>query len=247
MSARGTARRVGPGHFRPRLTQTPEAGRLLERLDALGLRPVTGIRLTMNHNVLVSFTRTRVLGIHRGYTAAPDEVLSAVVRFVAAGTPRARRKAAERVLVAFRPHEHAPDAPAPRRRDRPRPGDAAILGRLTGLFHGYNAEHFGARLPVVPLRLSGRMRSRLGHLSLGDGGRAPEITISRRHIARDGWDEAGQTLLHEMVHLWQHANGHRVDHGPRFRAMAREVGVTASARRWVRGPGRRRETATRTD
>ncbi len=234
--------------FRPRLTATPEADALLGRLRSLGLRPVAGIRLTANATVMVSFSRTGVLSIHRGYAAAPDEVLAAVVRFVGGRTPRAHRKAAERVVLGFRPHEHVPGEAPARRRDRPRPGDAAILARLAELFRRYNREHFGARLPEVPLRVSGRMRTRLGHLSLGVDGRAAEISISRRHVERDGWEEAGHTLLHEMVHLWQHANGHPVDHGPRFRARARAVGVTASAHRWVRAAsGRRRPSAARTD
>jgi predicted SprT family Zn-dependent metalloprotease len=77
------------------------------------------------------------------------------------------------------------------------------------------------------------MRTRLGHLSLDQAGRPTDITISRRHLAAHGWDEAEQTLLHEMVHLWQWVIGHTVDHGPQFRAKAREVGVAAAARRWV--------------
>jgi hypothetical protein len=36
-----------------------------------------------------------------------------------------------------------------------------------------------------------------------------------------------------MVHLWQHENGHAVDHGPMFRAKARDVGVAPGARRAV--------------
>ncbi len=43
-----------------------------------------------------------------------------------------------------------------------------------------------------------------------------------------------------MVHLWQHENGHAVDHGPMFRRKAREVGVVAAARRDVgTGPHRK--------
>ena len=86
---------------------------------------------------------------------------------------------------------------------------------------------------MIPIRLSGRMRSRLGHLSLDREGRPTEITISRRHLGADGWEEVAHTVLHEMVHLWQHASGHPVDHGPTFRAKAHAVGAHASARRWV--------------
>jgi hypothetical protein len=84
------------------------------------------------------------------------------------------------------------------------------------------------------------MRTRLGQLCLHHGtGEPREITMSRRHIDRHGWTEAARTLLHEMVHLWQHVNGHAVDHGPAFRRKAVEVGVVAAARRDL-GTGYRR-------
>jgi hypothetical protein len=34
-----------------------------------------------------------------------------------------------------------------------------------------------------------------------------------------------------MVHQWQDESGHIIDHGPKFRAKAREVGVAPCARR----------------
>jgi hypothetical protein len=39
------------------------------------------------------------------------------------------------------------------------------------------------------------------------------------------------TLLHEMVHQWQHEQGLSVDHGRAFRDMARRVGIPPRARR----------------
>ena len=59
------------------------------------------------------------------------------------------------------------------------------------------------------------------------------FTIGREHIRRHGWEEALHTLLHEMVHQWQDEAGHPIDHGATFRRKAREVGITASARRHV--------------
>jgi hypothetical protein len=66
------------------------------------------------------------------------------------------------------------------------------------------------------------MRRRLGHYVVGA---SPEIAISWRHLRRHGWEPALQTLLHEMVHQWQHETLGVVDHGPRFREKAREVGT----------------------
>ena len=216
---------------------------LLQRLTALGLRPVERLRATENRSVLVSLSRQRVLSVHRGYAQAPDRVLKAIVRFVSRWTPRDLRRAAQHEIVSFH-QANAPDRldrhDRPPRLDRPRPGDAEALERLGLLFQALNQRHFTGSLPDLSIRLSGRMRTRLGHLSLDQGGRPTDITISRRHLAAHGWDEVEQTLLHEMVHLWQCALGHAVDHGPRFRAKAREVGVAAAARRWL--TSRRKQT-----
>jgi Mlc titration factor MtfA (ptsG expression regulator) len=85
----------------------------------------------------------------------------------------------------------------------------------------------------VSLRVSRRMRSRLGHYTCAAHGESAEIALSWRHIRRDGWAEARHTLLHEMVHQWQDETGQEIDHGPKFRAKAREVGVAPFARRTV--------------
>ena len=208
---------------------------LLGRLEALGLSGVVRLRLTDNRSVMVGLSRSRVLSIHRGYAQAPDRVLGAVVRFLARGTRREVRKAAEHEILSFHPERHAEGPPRrTRSADRPVPGDEEKAQRLGQLFADFNARHFGGALPPLPIRVSGRMRRRLGQLCLRPDSLEPyEITISRRHIERHGWREAGETLLHEMVHLWQHASGHDVDHGPRFRAKARALGVAPSARRYA--------------
>jgi len=226
----------------------PEARLLAGRLARLGLPPVAGLRVTDNRSVMVSLSPKGVLSIHRGYAQAPDRVLRAVVRFVAPRTTRALRRAAEQEILSFRPEEHAAGPTRPRRApDRPRPGDAGMVARLEGLFREYNARHFAGALPFLPIRVSGRMRTRLGQLCLRHGSGEPyEITVSRGHIERHGWEEAAHTLLHEMVHLWQHHNGHAVDHGPGFRRKAEAVGVAASARRAVRARAADRRAA-RTD
>jgi hypothetical protein len=81
------------------------------------------------------------------------------------------------------------------------------------------------------------MKSRLGHYTLrGQTRHQQEIVISRRHIRRHGWDEALQTLLHEMVHQWQDETGRPVDHGLEFRRKSKVVGIIPRARRSVAHP-----------
>ena len=106
----------------------------------------------------------------------------------------------------------------------------------------YNAAHFDGALSAVPIRVSRRLRRRLGHYTAAseDGALSAEIVVSRSHIGRHGWEEALHTLLHEMVHQWQDETGRTIDHGATFRRKARQVGITPAARRTV---GRRSESA----
>jgi hypothetical protein len=107
---------------------------------------------------------------------------------------------------------------------------------LENLHRQLNAQHFGGTLADIPIRISSRMKSRLGELALDiRTGRPTEIGLSRRHVARHPWAEVEHTLLHEMVHQWQAETGLRVDHGPMFRTKAREVGVLPAAKRMIGG------------
>jgi len=106
--------------------------------------------------------------------------------------------------------------------------------RLRRAHESYNREKFAGSLSTPPIRVSRRMKGRLGHYThrepSGEGG---EIVISRRHIKRHGWAEAMDTLVHEMIHQWQDETGLPVDHGRGFRAKARAVGISPLARRDV--------------
>jgi hypothetical protein len=110
-----------------------------------------------------------------------------------------------------------------------------LLHRLETRHRELNQEHFGGTLGEIPIRLSSRMKRRLGELSVDiRSGRPMELSIGRRHISRHSWAEVEHTLLHEMVHQWQAETGLRVDHGRTFRKKAQEVGVLPAARRAIR-------------
>ena len=204
---------------------------LLTRLRSLGLKRITTLTLTRNRAVMVSF-RGSELRVHEAYLSAEEPVLRAIVQFVE-GRTRADRRAAQRHILTH-------DVPAvPRRvtRERTAPQDLPIAARLAEAHRDLNARHFGGALHEVPIRVSRRMRSRLGHYTAATpAGDPPEIAISRSHLRRHGWDETLHTLLHEMVHQWQDETGRPIDHGGAFRAKAREVGIEAAARRMVCGP-----------
>ena len=207
---------------------------LAHRLKLLGLRDVDRILTHTNRTVMISLTAGRVLRLHRGYASAPDRVLRAIVRFLDPRVPRAARRGARREFLDFPVEAHAPPPPRPPRLERPRPGDVLLLQRLGSAHERLNAEHFGGALGSIPIRLSGRMRTRLGELAVDlRTGRPTEIAISRRHIQRHPWPEVEHTLLHEMVHQWQAETGLAVDHRRTFRRKAAEVGIEPQARRRV--------------
>jgi hypothetical protein len=132
----------------------------------------------------------------------------------------------------FPSKQYVPSSPRRVRSERPRPGDLALLERLEALHQELNRVHFAAALPPIPLRLSGRMRTRLGELSVDRRtGRPIEIALSRLHVHRHPWPEVEHTLLHEMVHQWQAENGLAVDHGRTFRDQARRVGILGRSTR----------------
>ncbi|MEO5589585.1 MAG: SprT-like domain-containing protein [Gemmatimonadaceae bacterium] len=141
--------------------------------------------------------------------------------------------------------DFAPSAPASparpqaaRQPERTHPADEGLVLHLSRAHRELNAVKFGGELSNLPIRVSRRMKSRLGHYTLRGQERCPaEIVISRRHIRRHGWDEAVSTLLHEMVHQWQDETGKPVDHGAEFRRKSLAVGITPRARRSVAQAG----------
>jgi hypothetical protein len=214
-------------------SQSPrDEAELLVRLGALGLRRVDAVILTENRRTMVS-VKGRTLRVHRAYLDAPPAVHQAIADFIMVG-PRggAMRRAAERSIIEFASTIERP--PAAPRHEPTHPDDEPLAERLTALHARYNAEFFEGRLRDVPIRISRRMKSRLGHYTARRGGQAAEIAISRGHFRRHGFVEVAHTLLHEMVHQWQDESGLAVDHGAAFKRKCREVGASPSATRRLR-------------
>ena len=206
------------------------AEELRSRLQRLGLGSQYRVRLTSNRTVVVSYSGGE-LRIHNSFLDANEEVWKAIITFVH-GRTRVARNAARRMILEF--PVARPETPRRRRApEKPHPADLSLIRELTRLHQIYNDQRFGGQLRKIPIRVSRRMRSRLGHYSPATDGCEPEIVLSRRHIRRDGWEEALHTLLHEMVHQWQDEQGLVVDHGASFKAKARAVGITPLACRAV--------------
>ncbi len=154
----------------------------------------------------------------------------AIVRFLVSPR-RAERLAARRVLVSVPLGDD--EQRAPRVPEHTHPDDEEAAGMLAEWHGRYNGERFGGTLRRVAVRVSRRMRARLGHYAPAQHGRAAEIAVSRRHLRRHGFAEVLVTLLHEMVHQWQDEQGHPLGHDRRFREKARAVGIAGKAKRVV--------------
>ena len=225
----------------PRLSM-PAGELLARRLERLGVHRILGIRgLVVHHNrtVMLSYNGRGVLRLHAGFAQAPDRVLEAIIRFLMPRVPRGERQEAEKEFLAFPVFDHA-EVPARRRvGEQPQPGDVALLHRLEEMHRRLNAEYFGGQLGPIRFRLSGRMRTRLGELTVDrTSGKPTEIALARRHLRAHGWNEVAHTVLHEMVHQWQAETELAIDHGPGFRMKAKSVGIVPSA---VRDLGRKQK------
>jgi hypothetical protein len=210
--------------------QPVDAEELLALLGQYGLQRINRCRLTRNRNVMVSFGGGE-LRVHEGYLAAPEAVLKAIVVFVE-GRTRADRRLAQGIIVAFPVQSTKPRA----KRERTHGDDMHLVEQLVAWHQRYNQRHFGGRLHQVDIRVSRRMKSRLGHYTTAaPGGEPAEIAISRAHLRKHGWPETLHTLLHEMVHQWQDETGRTIDHGSAFRAKCRELGIAPYARRVLTG------------
>ncbi len=218
---------VTPPKSRGRSAVRARTGVMFSRLQELGLRGIDTLVLMRTRSVMVSLIG-QTLRVHEGYADAPEPVLRAIVTFATA-RHRPTRSAARDAILA---HD-VERAPATRRAEPAKPGDIALIASLMLAHREMNERNFGGALSEIPIRLSGRMATRLGHFDPGGRMTPSEIVMSRRHVVKHGWKEAMHTLLHEMVHQWQHETGQPVDHLAGFRKKCREVGITPAARREV--------------
>jgi hypothetical protein len=217
--------RGDPAQMELPLVQSPVAFRA--RLTAAGLGPEWKVATTDNRATMVSFTGHAVR-VHKAYLDAPDPVIHAIVRFVTAKR-RDMRREARRLILTHAPAKAPADVIPIRNRERTHRADERFVERLVAAHREYNSERFDGMLREIPIRVSRRMRRKLGHYSPATHGLPSEIAIGRRHIAQDSWSDVLHTLLHEMVHQWQDESGFALAHDARFRRKARAVGADPRA------------------
>ena len=91
------------------------------------------------------------------------------------------------------------------------PPTPAQFGAYSGMFDYFNDRLFGGSLPPVLLNFS-RLNRTYGFFAPerwtgGGTQRAHEISLNPQHLKTRKPEDVASTLVHEMVHLWQHEHG----------------------------------------
>lgn len=217
------------------------ASDFLHELRYRGARRINCVRFRKNRSTVWSLTQDgTVLNVHAAYRRASPPLLDAFATVAIEGGigSAASRRAAEQISawpelteeIARLREQHADDR---------RTGDAdgqtmhcpATAGQRTylrSLYEYFNQTRFEGRLPDVPVRLSSRMKSSLGHMLPGerrDGTRyVIEIALNCDLMLPGNGAERADTLLHEMAHVADYLESGSRGHGRSWRAWARRVG-----------------------
>ena len=238
------------------------AAEFLAALRRRGARRIRCVRFRNNRSTIWSLTqRGTVLNVHAAFRSAPASILDAfatLAREGGVGSPGSRAAATR---VVDWPQLGRAMEEARRRHDEDRAGGRSAThccatpdqrAYLRAVYAYFNHTRFGGALPAdVPVRLSSRMRSALGHMMPGvradDTRYVVEIALNVDLMLPGNGAERTDTLLHEMAHAadWIQ-NGNR-GHGATWRDWARRVGCrpTTLYDRPVRYRRRRRDRVER--
>ena len=236
-------------------THTNESFRAaLERRGATRLRRVTFRR---NRSTVWSLTqRGTVLNLHVAYRKAPASLVDAFAVIArAGGVATAASRAASKLVLEWPELTRAlEEVRSSAGRSRPTAGVKCSGTEeqreyLRTLYRYLNRSRFDGILPDdVPLRLSSRMRSALGHMMPGrhrDGHRyVAEIALNIDLFLAGNGPGRVDTLLHEMAHAAAYLTSGERGHGSSWRAWATRVGCRPSTR-YHRPVKRRRTRRTR--
>jgi SprT-like family protein len=242
------------------------AADFLRELRGLGARRLRSVTFRKNRNTIWSLTKNgTALNVHEAFQVASEELMRAfavIAQEGGVGSPAAKEAS---VTVSEWPHlKSAIDALRTEHDDKRRTIDADETASAThccatpeqraylrSLYLYFNRTRFGGALPLdVPVRLSSRMKSALGHMLPGerDGERhVVEIALNVDLLLDGNGAERVDTLLHEMAHAADYLeSGHR-GHGRSWREWAMRVGCAPELlyERPVRRRRRRGDTVTR--
>lgn len=235
----------------------------LRELWLRGARRIRRVTFRQNRSTVWSLTqRGTALNLHEAYRAAPPALLDAfatVAKEGGVGSRKSQRAAEEihrwpDVVVAIEAARAAHESRRTGLGMEPTHCCATPQQRayLRTLYRYFNLTRFGGLLPAdVPVRLSSRMRSSLGHMLPGerpDGARyVSEIALNVDLMLAANGAERVDTLLHEMAHVADYLSSGNRSHGPSWREWAVRVGCrpTTLYDRPVASRRRRRDRVTR--
>jgi SprT-like family len=233
------------------------AEEFLIELQRRGAKRLSRVSFRRNRSIIWSLTQSgRVLNLHSAYGSASPELLDAFATLVREGGVRSRASRHAAAVIGEWPAVRQALQEA---RDMGKSG--VIAGccatpeqsrYLRALYCYFNRTRFGGRLPEgIPVRLSSRMRTGLGHMLPGDeadGERyVAEVALNVDLMLPGNGAERIDTLLHEMAHVADYLyTGHR-GHGATWRQWAIRVGCRPAGLydRPVRRRARRRTRVTR--
>jgi len=206
----------------------------LVEMRARGASRLRRVSFRKNRTVVWSLTqRGTVLNVHSAYGAAPVELLDAFAAVAREGgvASAATRRAASAISEWPAVWQAIAET---RAAGKPRAVTAccATPGQrsyLRALYRYFNLTRFDGGLPDdVPVRLSGRMKSALGHMLPGEDvegtRRVEEIALNVDLMLEKNGAERIDTLLHEMAHIADYMESGSLGHGASWRRWALRAG-----------------------
>lgn len=224
----------------------------LRELKARGARRLKTVRFRANRSTIWSLTQdATVLNLHVAYRRAPSGILDAFATIVRGRGYRtaAVKEAAERVrnwqgLDPVMEAVRASHAQRARRAVRRCGDDAQVThccatpaqrAYLHALYRYLNQSRFDGLLPRdVPVRLSNRMSTSLGHIiparDRARGRFVVELALNVDLMLEGNGAERMDTLLHEMAHIADWLFDGQYGHGDTWRKWARHAGCRAETK-----------------
>lgn len=211
----------------------------LAALRRRGASRIHCVRFRNNRSTIWSITqRGTVLNVHAAFRSADEEILDAFAVLAIEGEIRSVcAHEASDTISAWPPlhHEIATLRAEHARRSRTDQDASACCATteqrayLRALYRYFNTTRFSNLLPDdLPIRLSNRMRSSLGHMRVADDGsddrRVVEIALNVDLMLPGNGAERADTLLHEMAHVADYLETGQAGHGRSWRAWARRAG-----------------------
>jgi SprT-like family len=233
------------------------AQEFLFELQLRGATRLSRVAYRRNRSIIWSLTQNgRVLNVHMAYDSASVELLDAFATLVREGGVRSRASRRAATLIGEWPAvRRALQEARAARKTGTTAGCCATPDQsryLRALYRYFNGTRFGGALPdTIPVRLSNRMRSGLGHMLPGDETEperwVAEVALNVDLMLPGNGAERIDTLLHEMAHVADYLESGNRGHGDSWRQWAVRVGCRPS-RLYdlpVRRRARRRTRVTR--